>query len=121
MSNPLPPCPRCSSRYHLEIPLWQLAHRTTQKRGKNCFMWVGCAHASKVCDLEPVEDVDRWTVEEAWAAESRRLFEAMTLRWTPGQRELHARTVGFSLEPPAQPKPTVATTDNDKSEIHDQG
>lgn len=122
MKTILAPCPRCSSRVHLARPQWVYARHTSAKReqealakGKpsgspaiRCYVWVGdCSHASAFFnnDRNPIEDSPELAeVEARWDAEVLRLFNALTERWTPAQRALHARTLGIKLppEPPAQ-------------------
>jgi hypothetical protein len=91
----------CSTLTYGESPLWKYAHNTSRARGRNCYFFVGCAHAKEVFPPATVVDEARdfATIENAWALRCEELFKAKTdakpwdearkaewLKNNPGQR-----------------------------------
>ncbi len=117
MNTSLTPCPRCSSRTRLVRPEWAYADKTSARRKVRCFIWVGgCGHgvdfqSTRFAPLK--EETEAGEIEAIWHAHALELFSALTARWTPAQRALHARALGIELppDPPAQQQPK---TDNEK-------
>lgn len=91
----LPSCPACSSRGDLEHPIFKFAHNTSALRGRRCYFFSGCRHASEVSPLLSLWDspADWARIEAAWAAKVAQLFAARTERWTDSQRESFRRAL----------------------------
>lgn len=82
----LHPCPMCSSRQHLERPMWRYAHRTSLAKGPTYF-WTGCLHAQQVCSSMTTHTEESWPkVEAAWKERCEVLFAQRTEKWTDHQR-----------------------------------
>lgn len=111
MSEPtwiLPACPRCSvPRARIfERPCWRNAARTSEKRGKRCYIWTGCVHAQPSLGA-PIVEADAPEVqatEAAWAKRRVEVFLAAFGHLPRDQQETAAADRGVQL-PPAESGP----------------
>ena len=113
----LPACPLCSTRGSLVQPVWMVAHNTSAREGRLCYMWSGCQHAAEVRSSRPCTTAEEYTQTEAdWRARLPRLLAQKTERWTSEQRAEFARVIEdrpvFFMEPT---QPALATN-NEKGE-----
>ncbi len=85
-----PGCAACSRGQTRSAPYWTLARLSSERRGRNCFIWVGdCPHSQAISPgLAVVDDPADWTkVAAAWCAKAAELFAQVTTRMSPRQRD----------------------------------
>lgn len=102
----LPGCAKCSHGRTVESPRWNYAHRTSAREKRGFYMWTGCDHAQALRNTFPVGEPAEWKkTEDAWAAETMRLFHERTATWTEVQREDMARALGIPFPPRPETTP----------------
>lgn len=109
----LPACAYCSSLVRAERPYWAAARHTTAKRGKTCFILIGCKHAVPSEQVGMIREAPEECaiVEDTWEREAEVLFARYTEKWTESARERYRKEIGaaktshvpISSEPAPEP------------------
>lgn len=92
------PCPVCSAisgdGAPLDVrPTWFHARGTSQKTGRQHWVWGGCEHAMTVSPEIPVDN--RAMTEARWDVEARRLLALKTANMTEEVRNQFKKVLGF--------------------------
>jgi hypothetical protein len=82
-------CPACSHPPAFECrPSWHYARHTSRREGRSFWVWSACCqHSAAVDPKRVISDEDRAQVENRWAEEAVKVFDAYTANWKPEHRE----------------------------------
>lgn len=108
----LAPCPLCSTPRYAESPVWKHARNTSRARGRECYFFVGCAHAAAVFPSTTIVDESKeWAaIENAWSLRAEELFADKTKTWDDVAREKFRRAINGSHTLPGATEPLKLST-----------